>query len=519
MMSMACRNGGGSGVAASRGPGGGRPFRLLAEAYLMTGHRGVSLWHVAATVVAAALILGAGGLRAAAQEADSAALDKAVAALRNIDPAAMSDEQKQAKAEAVSEAWQVLLGAGKAGAARLKTEIQALDQAKETDAFFRLGAASLLWQIGSLDEAPTIAAQWRAAPQTVNYNYVFFVAFEAAKTQDKRALDMLKACLNEDKGSVFIPDHFLTIDWPLGPQCLWGAFGPKGIPVLLDVLKTSDKPVELKTAAILLTRAQATEALPILRAKLLKHADAEVRRIAVRCLGLFGHPDDFDVLVAGLKSQDPQDVWHHLFALYEYEDLRAVPHVAPLLESADENVRSEAFAVLTHLKTPAGLEAIRRHGDKATSDQEKQAAKEFVGEVLAGAGITWDQYEAKSAAERDAVMAAARARDSERYAAKADDRKLTREDLAKAAKGWKDAHRITGGEFEWVEDRHIVAVATPDDLDLLREVEGALYWRLSDECLYEVQIINNLIRRIGRSRYRAEPGLAEKVTAPTPKAP
>ncbi len=485
----------------------------------MTRSRSDSPWRLAITVVAAALVLGVGALRAAAQEVDAAALDKAVAALRNIDPAAMTDEQKKAKATAISEAWQVIINAGKAGADRLKAEIQALDQAKQTDAFFRLGAASLLWEIGSLDEASTIAAQWRVAPQTANYNYVFFVALEAAKTQDARALDMLKACLNEDQGSVFIPAHYLTIDWPLTLQCLWGTYGPKGIPVLLDVLKTSDKPVELKTAAILLTRAQAVEALPILRAKLLKHPDAEVRRVAVRCLGLFGHPDDFDVLAAGLKSEDPQDVWHHLFALYEYEDLRAVPLVAPCLESAAANVRSEAFAVLTHLKTPAALEAIRRYGDKAASDQEKQAAKEFIGEVLAGAGITWDQYEAKSAAEREAMMATARVRDDERYAAKADDRKLTREDLAKAAKGWKDAHRITGGEFEWVEDRHVMAAATPEDLDLLREVEGALYWRLSDECLYEVQIINNLIRRIGRTRYRAEPGIAEKVTAPAPKAP
>ena len=42
----------------------------------------------------------------------------------------------------------------------------------------------------------------------------------------------------------------------------------------------------------------------------------------------------------------------------------------------------------------------------------------------------------------------------------------------------------------------------------------ALYWRLSDECLYEVRTIHGLIRRLGRSRYRAEVDQTEKVAPP-----
>jgi HEAT repeat protein len=479
---------------------------------------GITLrWWVAVALAALAAAHTSTGL--VAQDAAGPNLDKAVAALRNIDPAAMSDEQKQAKAKEIGQAWEVFLVAGKGGAARLKQEIQALDEAGQVDHYFRLGAASLLWQISSLDEAPTIAAQWRASRLSANYNYVFFVAFEAAKTQDPRAVEMLKACLADDQGSVFIPDHVLRIGWPLSHSFLWETYGPKGLPVLLEVLKTSDHPVELRSAAILLTRAQAIEALPVLRERLLKHADAEVRRMAVRCIGIFGHPDDYEMLVAGLKSEDPQDVWYHLFALYEYEDLRAVPHVAPLLASASDEVRSEAMAVLTHLQTRESLEAIRALAGKAPNDREKAEAERFFKEVVEAAGLSAAEYDAKSAAERDTIVAGLRARRNERYVMKPDDRKLTHAELVEAAAGWQTAHRITGGKFEWVEDRHVLSVATPADLNLLRQVQASLYWRVSDECLTEVRVINGLIERIGRSRYRSDPGVCDKVSPPAGKAP
>jgi hypothetical protein len=99
----------------------------------------------------------------------------------------------------------------------------------------------------------------------------------------------------------------------------------------------------------------------------------------------------------------------------------------------------------------------------------------------------------------------------EKYELKPGDRKLTHKDLLKAAAEWKANQRITGGTYEWVEDRHVLGVCTPAEIPLLLDVMAACYLRLSDECLYEVQMLQEIVKRIGRSRYRAEVGICEQV--------
>jgi hypothetical protein len=95
----------------------------------------------------------------------------------------------------------------------------------------------------------------------------------------------------------------------------------------------------------------------------------------------------------------------------------------------------------------------------------------------------------------------------EKYELKPDDRKLTHKELLKAAAEWKVNLRITGGTYEWVEDRHVLAVSTPAEISLLLDVMAACYLRLSDECLYEVRMLKEIVKRIGRSRYRAKVGI------------
>ncbi|HQF65761.1 MAG: HEAT repeat domain-containing protein [Planctomycetes bacterium] len=444
---------------------------------------------------------------------DPAALDKAVASLRNADLAKLSKEQLEAKAEEIDQAWKLIVAAGPVGLARLKQELKALDQAKQPDPFFRLGAGVLLWQLAKLDAADLIAEQWRQAPLTLNYNYVFYTAFDAAKTQDARAVPLLKACLADNEGSIFVAMHFMRVQWPLTHQFLWGAYGSKGLPVLAEILETSKNLVELKSALVLLTMSHAAEALPTIR-QLTKHEDGDLRRHAVRALGEFGHPDDYAALMAGLKSTDPEDLHAYVFALYEYGDLRCVADVAPLLKSPHDEVRREVLATLKHLVCPASLEALECWSREALTDEEKTECREYVVKRLEDAKLTWDAYQAKSPDERRAIAARLRATNEERFVLKKDDRRMTHDELLAAAKEWKERHRLDGGTFEWAEDRHVLSAATPADLDLLRDIEAALYWRLSDECLYEVRTIHGLIRRLGRSRYRAEVDQTEKVAPP-----
>ena len=103
------------------------------------------------------------------------------------------------------------------------------------------------------------------------------------------------------------------------------------------------------------------------------------------------------------------------------------------------------------------------------------------------------------------------ASEEEKYHLKKDDKRLTHDEFLKAAKEWQSNHRITGGEYSWVEDRHVVSIATPADIPLLIDVAAACYFRASDECLYETKKILEIAKWIGRTRYRKNSGLCEKV--------
>ena len=464
-------------------------------------------------VVVLALVCG-GAWGAEASEAGAPeGLAKAVAAMRKIDPASLSEEQQKAKAKELDEAWKTLVGAGPAGAAALKAELKALDAAKEKDDFFRLGACAVLWQVGKLDEAGTIAAVWLGdVALPANYHYVFFVALDAARTQDPRALPMLTACLKDKEGSAHITVHVMDVTWPLTHAFLWGAFGSKGLPALAQVLDTSKDGTAVASAALLLAQAQYLPALEKIR-NLARKGKGVARGTAVRCLGIYGHPDDFAFLVAGLKAQAPEEAMDFAFALYEYEDLRAAPALALLLASEDAALRSEVLGALAYLPTPEGLEALHAYAAAPKDEKEGQRAAAAVAGLLkaAGLGLTWETFAAKSPDEKKATVAALVAGYAEAYVLRPDDRRLTHEELLKAAEQWKKNGRITGGDYAWVEDRHVLAASTPEDIDLLLDVKAKVCLRVSDECLPELRTLDKLVSRLGRSRYRKVVGITEKV--------
>ena len=450
----------------------------------------------------------------------AADLDKAVAAMRKVKPADFEDEEKRkAKGRELSDAWKTLIGAGPGGATRLKTEIAAITKAKERDDYFKLGAAAVLWQIGKLNEAKTIAAAWLGdVDLALNYNYVFYTAFEAAMTQDARALPLLTAVLRDDKGSIFLAVHMLQVKWPLTHEFLWGAFGSKGLPALARVLAESKDETAQASALRLLAKAHYLPVLQEVR-RLAHEGQGAAHGEAVKALGEFGHPQDYDFLVGGLKTTDPKEAWYFVYALYEYADLRAVPHLVRLLGAEDEALRNEATACLTHLDCPAALEAMQKYSTPppgATEDQKKMAAEyaKYVQQYLTEMNLTWDAYAAKPAAERAAAMATLRGRADGKYVLKAGDRRLTHDELLKAAAEWMKKGRIRGGAYKWVKDRHVLAAATAADIPLLLDVKAKCYRRLSDECLYQTRTLDRLIRRLGRSRYRKVVGVCEKVEAP-----
>ena len=473
-----------------------------------------------ATCVAACVYAGAVlatpivGWCAEAGPAVPSPLDEAVATMRGIRPEEFKGARAKAKGKALNEAWQTLTEAGPTGAARLKKELATLCARNEKDDYFKLAAAALLWQIRKTKEADTVARIWSGGVDlSVNYNYVFYTAYEAARTQDEAVLSMLSALLGDRAGRVFLNQHMMWVPWPLSHEFVWGAFGPKGLPALLRVLRETTDETARASAIHLLAKAHHLPALGAIRRLAAEGADP-VRREAVKALGTFGHPEDFAFLVAGLQTDDPDKAWAFAYALYEYEDLRAVPHLVPLLKSGDEALRAEVVACLSHLATPAAVDALHRHAAEAPLEEGRKETGETVAGMLRRAGTSWDDYAAVAEDAQARVLAALREDREGIYRLKPGDRRLTHADLLKAAAEWQEAGRITGGTYEWVEERHVLDAATAEDIPLLLDVEAKVYRRLSDECLYEIRTLDTLIRRLGRRRYREHVGVCDAVRLP-----
>jgi hypothetical protein len=449
---------------------------------------------------------------AAAQTATDPKLARAVAALRNVDPDKLTEAQQDAKAQELERAFDTLTGAGPAGAAALRAELRRLESTRQRDDRFRLAAAHLLWRISKVEGAEEVAAIWHTTPLKAHYGYVFYTAFDAAATRDERALPMLRAVLRDKEGSVYFMTHAMRVNWPLTHEFIWGAFGAKAPPALARVVETSTHPVELASAVLLLADAQHLPSLPRIR-QLAATGTGDVRRSAVRALGVFGHPQDYNFLVAGLRSADPTLAFDHAFALYEYEDLRAVPALVALLDTRDENLQGEVVLALAHLLTPAALDALHRHSRLPNNSRGRIMSGDFLQRFFGETKLTWEAYAALPPAEQEAAVRRWRENRTVAELGGGQGRMLTREAFLKLAEHWQREHRLVRPGGGRVEAGEIISAATPEDIGLLLDVRGALYHRLSDECLYEVERVDAALRHLGRSRYRRSTFVTEKVEA------
>jgi hypothetical protein len=462
-------------------------------------------------------------------------LEAAITTLRKVDTELLKDPNRSKRTEDEMEAaWEkmeaateVIHKAGARGMDRIKQELKKLDDAKEKDDFFRLSAAALLYAAGGPSEAKSVAAIWDTTPLDLYYNSVFFPACRASATRDSRVLPMLTACLRDRKASAFVADHFLTIPWPQTQFFIWGTYGPKGLPTLHETLLGTKNSVARQSAMMVLAVSQYLPALETIRA-MAAEPDSEVRAVALEALGHYGHPQDFRRLTNGLKDSDEIVLEYALAGAIAYGDLRAADLIIPLLRHPEEKMRCLALEALLRLPTSDGWRATiqttenLRGGEELTRFGEELTRFRRRLEIILGKHqLTPDEFLLKNETDRQAVVRKVVKAQQEEDTLKADDRKLTHEDLLKAAADWMRRGRITGGDYVWVESRHVLAAATDKDIDLLLDVRGRVMQRISDECLDEISILEDLIHRLGRSRYRQEVGVTEKAEEPVkpPDAP
>jgi hypothetical protein len=430
-------------------------------------------------------------------------LDQAILSLRNMvpdstNPDSLSSTEKDEKTKAINAAWETIKASGKEGVRRLKLEVRKTKPGQEN--YFKLNAARFLWKSGQWEEVQDILEIWKTADLGYHLHFPFHTAFEAAATKDPRALPLMKALLKDRKGIV------QTAHMPLAPtganRFIWRVYGPKGLPVLLEVLQTTKNPDEMCSAMHLLSDAQYLDALSVVRG-LATHHDDLVRQNALLALGRYGHPDDFNVIVSGLNRDKPSVVVTRVGALALYDDLRAVPLLIPLLNSADTQVRKFTIQALITLLSPESLEALWRYAQTSPVTNESDYLKKLFNQFLNDINLSWDAYAGKPLDERKKLLRKIRMR---QYTLESGEHPMSRDQLLEAARRWQQHHRLDSS----IKARHLIAASTPADIDLLLEVEGAVLMRLSDECEHEAAQISQAIDHLGRSRYRKEPDITDK---------
>ncbi|MCY3003085.1 MAG: HEAT repeat domain-containing protein [Planctomycetota bacterium] len=438
-------------------------------------------------------------------------LRRAVAEMRKL-PVRVPDEELEERNRRVDAAWDTLLAAKEAGVAALLEEAAKLDASKEKDDKFKLGAAAVIWEIGKFDHARDVAALWHGSDLALFYNYVFYPALESAFDGDERALPMLTEVLHDQSGTVFFDAHSMTVQWPETHRFLWGPMGRKAVPTLEKVLETEKDPVALSSAITLLADHWDVALLPRLRsiASDTKHGG---RFAALRALGAFGHPDDFELLIGALKDAEGQNGIFLLRGLSLYGDLRTAPSVIPLTKSADPELRRNAFTTLCMLPTLDGLDAL-----EAALKIEDEETKQGFGEEMTLFGlssVTMNECLGQGREARAKSIASARAQAQRRSLPRGSSRVLTREEIETTCKQWIKDGRLDSASFT---SHHVLSQATLADVALLVDVRGSLFRRLSDECLYEVGDIDTALSRIVRSQYRVELGPCDRVTPlPAPR--
>jgi HEAT repeat protein len=446
----------------------------------------------------------------AAQSVDEE-LEQAIKSMRNFDALAFallrfrnskeSEKLETERIERTIKAWEIIKSKKDAGITRIHQELKKIDDNGEKDDYFKICASALLWEIDGLNQAEIIGQIYKDTSSSPTfalvYNYVFYPAFFAAKTQDERALPMLLPILKDNKGTIFVAQHAMYLRWPKNIEFIWGSFGNKGIPALMNILETSDNPVEIAAASGFLSRTQHLEALPKIR-HIAQTGKDPAREWAIRGLGIFGHPADFNFLVRGLnQSLSTDEQLLYLWALIEYRDNHAIPHIIPLLKSASAKVRNEAMSALCfYMPTLEGVDAVARFASEAK--EEEKAASPYINTYFnKNRNITPEAYLQLSKKER--TQKVFQYHTNEKSKSKT---KLTRQNFLEIVEGWKKDGRVTlKAPLTY---REIFQVATVNDITLLNEVRAVLYHRLSDECLEEIKTISWMTHQLGRSRYRKE---------------
>ena len=322
----------------------------------------------------------------------------------------------------------------------------------------------------------------------------FRTAYEAALTRAPEALPTLTAFMRQAADRVLIPEHSLDIEWPVALDFVWGAYGPGGYPVLVEIAAESGDPVMVEAALAVLRTSEYPDALPVARRVAIEGETAGIRRAAVRLLGWHGRARDWERLLIGLLSDDVEDISASLWAIHKSGDYRAVSYAIPFCNHPDPWIRDEALSILALACTPESIGALHRVCEDRPDDTGLDEFAFYTDAVLWIAGLDRATYCALAPADKEQAIARAKAI---LYGPRPGATSISRDEaLAMVAqwteKGCIDCDGLDDGEHQ------IAAALVRDDIPRLQELRASIYRRLSNEALRDVATVERIMQKVVR---------------------
>lgn len=322
----------------------------------------------------------------------------------------------------------------------------------------------------------------------------FTTAYDAALTRDPSALPVICAFLSDRTERTVLPQNSLDIEWPLGLDFVWGAFGPGGYPVLVEVAAGSSDPVMVESALIVLCKSEFPDALPVARRLAMEGETAPVRQAAVRLLGWHGRAMDWERLLLGLMSDDSDDISASLWAIHKSGDERAVSYAIPFCNYPDPWIRDEALSILALACTPESIEAMCRVCQERPDDASLDEFAFYTDAVLWMAGLDRETYCALAPADREQAIARTK---GILYGPRPGAAQVSRDDALAMVAEWTEMGHIDCDGLDDLEYQ-IAGALVRDDIPLLQELKASICRNLSYEALRDVARVESIMQKVVR---------------------
>lgn len=392
------------------------------------------------------------------------------------------------------------------------TAVDASIREHRTEDAFRVWACGYLW---IADPTKCFADVLRIWPSIESFESEFALAFEVAlgiaQNHPDQAIPVMRPLLINRTGEVLLHEYS-PFGYPRTHVMLWSQLGMEGCDALRKILGDDEDDGVRSTVIRLLGYTTDLAALPSIRA-IAHSGSGDSRRHAITALGLYGHPDDFDFLVGLLEEQDVEIVKAAVIALFDYEDMRAVPKLLPLLDAQHAPLLGELFATLGHLAT---VEVLAKFAPmlRAAPAGLPEAFQSHIMPGFRAIGVTWKSYVAMKPEQQAETITMARAALQERFIRGPGERAMTRDEFASTMAQWTKTRSLSSPGTEWVTEKQIVEVCTIDDVPALIELRGACLATGDDTGFTNADRIDQMLRRIVRATYRTEVGVCARVESP-----